>query len=380
MGDLNYVIGSNWRGIVVVSVAILCGALFIREVYAWIIPLCCAIAALLGSSLWELLSFAQQIRSNDKGGIADVFDFNISPEWGSAVMMLGIALMAYAAGSAIIKAPADEGGNTSYARKLLLRIADPGLWKRLEPSSRQWAFLAAGLALLIVVTSLYPELYRVAAKFSERSQRGSVAPAERNLSSRAINSVERGQSEGLIANTEVKQFSYIAGLDPKGDNWLALRSEPAIDRGVRLMQMGPDTLFTVLRHEGDWTQIKLSSGETGWAYSRFIVTQQNPMQTVPTQFRGEWYANFSQCGTGLDDSALTINARAISFYESGGPILAVITRGRTLTIIAQLKSGEDGFTTWDSTREFELSLDQSILTDITNPTAILGRWRCPAKQ
>src|SRR5262245_58127913 len=61
-----------------------------------------------------------------------------------------------------------------------------------------------------------------------------------------------------------RQFNYIIGLDPKGDNWLALRSEPTTNRGIRLMKLGPETLFTLLRVQGDWSQVQLQTGEIGW--------------------------------------------------------------------------------------------------------------------
>jgi hypothetical protein len=63
------------------------------------------------------------------------------------------------------------------------------------------------------------------------------------------------------------QYSYPVNLDPNGDNWLALRTEP---RGVRIMKMGPDTLFTVVGEQGDWAHIRLPTGETGWAGKAYI--------------------------------------------------------------------------------------------------------------
>jgi hypothetical protein len=70
-------------------------------------------------------------------------------------------------------------------------------------------------------------------------------------------------------NTE--RFHYLVGLERSGDNWLALRSEPSGQRGIRLMKMGPDTLLTVLGREGEWLNVRLRSGETGWAHSKYIA-------------------------------------------------------------------------------------------------------------
>jgi hypothetical protein len=59
----------------------------------------------------------------------------------------------------------------------------------------------------------------------------------------------------------------LVNLNPNGDNWLALRSEPG---GVRIMKMGPDTLFTVVGEQGDWAHLRLPTGETGWAAKAYI--------------------------------------------------------------------------------------------------------------
>jgi gag-polyprotein putative aspartyl protease len=67
---------------------------------------------------------------------------------------------------------------------------------------------------------------------------------------------------GAAPDAPVYKYSYPVNLDPNGDNWLALRTEP---RGVRIMKMGPDTLFTVVGEQGDWAHIRLPTGETGWA-------------------------------------------------------------------------------------------------------------------
>jgi Bacterial SH3 domain len=66
-------------------------------------------------------------------------------------------------------------------------------------------------------------------------------------------------------------YHYLVGLDPAGDNWLALRSEPSLKRGFRVMKMGPETLLTVLERKGDWVRVQTATGETGWAVSKYIA-------------------------------------------------------------------------------------------------------------
>ena len=66
------------------------------------------------------------------------------------------------------------------------------------------------------------------------------------------------------------RYSFPINLDPNGDNWLALRSEPDGRRGSRILKMGPETLFTVFGEEGKWAHIRLRTGETGWAAKQYI--------------------------------------------------------------------------------------------------------------
>jgi Bacterial SH3 domain len=65
----------------------------------------------------------------------------------------------------------------------------------------------------------------------------------------------------------VYKYSYPVNLNPNGDNFLALRTEPG---GVRIMKMGPDALFTVVGEQGDWAHLRLPTGETGWAAKAYI--------------------------------------------------------------------------------------------------------------
>ncbi|HEX4767031.1 MAG TPA: caspase family protein [Lichenihabitans sp.] len=64
-------------------------------------------------------------------------------------------------------------------------------------------------------------------------------------------------------------YSYVTGLDPNGDNFLALKAAPDIHSG-RLMKMGPGTKLRVLGHNGSWAQVQLLDGTSGWASSRYI--------------------------------------------------------------------------------------------------------------
>lgn len=74
------------------------------------------------------------------------------------------------------------------------------------------------------------------------------------------------------ANAQVQRelFSHPIGLDPQGDNWVALRTLPSGTEGARVARLGPDTLFTELGRQGSWVRVRLLSGEVGWVYARYV--------------------------------------------------------------------------------------------------------------
>lgn len=70
-------------------------------------------------------------------------------------------------------------------------------------------------------------------------------------------------------------WHYVTGLDPKGDNFLALKVAPDV-RSERIAKMGPDTPLKILSARGDWRQVQLKDGRTGWAHSRYIRCCREP--------------------------------------------------------------------------------------------------------
>lgn len=105
------------------------------------------------------------------------------------------------------------------------------------------------------------------------------------------------------------------------------------------------------------------------------ATSAEQQEAVPPRFQGEWNVNLEHCGSGLNDSRLRISSDRIRFYESGGPVLAVVTQGEfDLALIAEL-SGEGQ--AWLSYRHFRLSADHTYLRDVTNTDSSIVRYRCP---
>lgn len=98
---------------------------------------------------------------------------------------------------------------------------------------------------------------------------------------------------------------------------------------------------------------------------------------IPTQFRGEWNTDLSVCGTGDNESALSIKANSIEFYESDGPLKAIVVHGRyEVALIAEL-SGEGE--TWLATHEFRLSPGMDKLIADYGSGDEYVRFRCPMR-
>lgn len=66
-------------------------------------------------------------------------------------------------------------------------------------------------------------------------------------------------------------YHYVSGLDPDGDNWLALRSEPSGKSGYRITTLGPNTPLIVQGTQGQWLRVQLKTGESGWVFSKYVA-------------------------------------------------------------------------------------------------------------
>jgi len=100
-----------------------------------------------------------------------------------------------------------------------------------------------------------------------------------------------------------------------------------------------------------------------------------PAESMPVQFIGEWNAVVADCGTGNNDSVLEIEADHISYWESDGPIRAIVAHGRyEVALIAEL-SGEGE--TWLTTAQFKLSPREDKLVSTSIPGREFVRYRCP---
>jgi hypothetical protein len=105
------------------------------------------------------------------------------------------------------------------------------------------------------------------------------------------------------------------------------------------------------------------------------VTAGSGIDTVPDRFTGQWAGSVDACGSDTDDMILRIGSDHIAYWESSGPIRAVVTRGdREIALISEL-SGEGE--TWLSTAKFTLSQDGRQLIDNTSvPGREFARYKC----
>lgn len=99
------------------------------------------------------------------------------------------------------------------------------------------------------------------------------------------------------------------------------------------------------------------------------------MAMVPDRFVGQWAGSPDSCGSDADDLILRIAPNRITYWESDGPIKAVVVRGDTQIALISELSGEGG--TWLSTAQFTLSRDGIQLIDNTSvPGTELVRYKC----
>lgn len=105
---------------------------------------------------------------------------------------------------------------------------------------------------------------------------------------------------------------------------------------------------------------------------------------IPERFRGEWQDSRHPCGSPINtETRLLLQAGTVSFYESGGPAIAVVTSGTSELALITALAGEGQ--TWLDLRRFLLSPDKSTLTDVTHAGGPdqdkpFVRKRCPPQR
>ncbi|MEQ8538828.1 MAG: hypothetical protein RIB93_15440 [Coleofasciculus sp. D1-CHI-01] len=120
---------------------------------------------------------------------------------------------------------------------------------------------------------------------------------------------------------------------------------------------------------GDWDIQPSSSVEAATPADSSPVAQ--VQSVIPMQFQGLW-DDLELCDIPTSDGRLRIGLNRIEFYETGGPVLEVVTKGDLeMSVTAEYSSEGE---TWTETNSFKLSSDRSALTD--SKTNVV-RYRCP---
>ncbi|MFD1695194.1 caspase family protein [Roseibium aestuarii] len=153
---------------------------------------------------------------------------------------------------------------------------------------------------------------------------------------------------------------YVTGLNPAGDNYLSLRSGPG-GSSRELLRMGPNTPLTILGRSGSWYQVRLDSGQAGWAHSRYValspaaaspvaapVTPQPAPQVVASPLSPDLHARVGDL-TGTSDSYLSLRGAPTARSAE----LARLLPRTPLTLTAQAEGWyearlDNGVTGWVS--------------------------------
>lgn len=99
--------------------------------------------------------------------------------------------------------------------------------------------------------------------------------------------------------------------------------------------------------------------------------------TIPVQFQGEWNENLEHCGTGANHARFRIERDRIRFYESGGPVRAVVTEGELEMAVIARFSGEG--MEYLALMHYRLSPDHNRLEEHSPYGPPVVRYRCPAE-
>jgi len=100
------------------------------------------------------------------------------------------------------------------------------------------------------------------------------------------------------------------------------------------------------------------------SFSFFTVEAAESHKSIPTIFQGKWTSSLKDCGTDHETN-LEIFENHISFFESDGPVISIVTKQKNeLALIIELTGEGDE---WLSFVHFKINNKNNQLTDITDP-------------
>lgn len=64
--------------------------------------------------------------------------------------------------------------------------------------------------------------------------------------------------------------SLVQGLDPNGDNFLAVRASPGSDHAM-VDQLKEGDVVEIIEFDGSWRGVRYGDGKLGWVHSNWLV-------------------------------------------------------------------------------------------------------------
>jgi len=102
---------------------------------------------------------------------------------------------------------------------------------------------------------------------------------------------------------------------------------------------------------------------TTLAFSFFTIEAAESHKSIPTIFQGKWTSSLKDCGTDHETN-LEIFKNHISFFESDGPVISIVTKQKNeLALIIELTGEGDE---WLDFVHFKINNKNNQLTDITD--------------
>ncbi|MGO4677981.1 SH3 domain-containing protein [Bosea sp. 2YAB26] len=96
-----------------------------------------------------------------------------------------------------------------------------------------------------------------------------LTPAKAQAAGISLRLLEVEAPSGEAIGAAPKYPHFVTGLDPLGDNWLALKAGPEL-RSKRLAKLPPDTPLRVSEHSGRWLSVEIPDGRSGWVAREYV--------------------------------------------------------------------------------------------------------------